>query len=292
LLNKKENGLVEEKKNPHYDGKHMRYKREIPPAESKELETDPNYSLKKYTKQLLNKNITTDEYRQILKEHQINPNVEAINKILRQHESGKPAKFGKLLHAVIKHSDEKFDPTTVEYEITAPKFYKTSIDQDNSGNLYIPTKNGTSQMICFNKKNRPQSKFNSYISTKEAFDWDHNRLKMIQSGEIHPPTIENCPNGSKRIHQSQVFYNNDEVQETKSSSLKKSQNGNVFQGTGDIFSWKGDVKETNVKKKKEIVRRNPNETSMNSKQEEKVKPIKINKMMISSDENVLNRNGK
>ena len=57
-----------------------------------------------------------NQYREVLKENSINPNVEAINKILRQHESGKPAKFHQLLNALIKNKSKKsFDLSNANY---------------------------------------------------------------------------------------------------------------------------------------------------------------------------------
>ena len=45
----------------------MKFKKILPPPQSKESEDDPNYSLKKYSKQLLKRTITSDEFREVLK---------------------------------------------------------------------------------------------------------------------------------------------------------------------------------------------------------------------------------
>jgi len=272
----------------------MRFKRELPEAVTKESESDPYYSLKKYTKQLVNKSIDAQHYREILKEHNINPNVEAINKILRQHEGGKIAKFHSLLHTLIKNKDEKFDPTKVEFEINVPKFYKTSIDQDNSNSLLMPSGNGTSQLLCFNKKNRTDSRYNSYLSNKETFDWDANTVKMIKSGEINPPLLDNCTKGVKHIHESHVFDNEKNSSSVNDSPVKRiTPISTHHQGTGDILTWKGNMRgENKSSPKKEIVRKNPNVTTHDSLVVEKPKPVKVNRMMVSSEENVLNRKKK
>lgn len=65
--------------NRDYTGKNNRYKKTLPEPQTKESESDPNYSLKKYTKELLKRTINTGEFREVLRQHNINPNIEGVN---------------------------------------------------------------------------------------------------------------------------------------------------------------------------------------------------------------------
>jgi len=123
------------------------------------------------------------------------------------------------------------------------------------------------------------SKYNSYNSNKELFDWDANTLNRIKN----PVIMSKNENVVKNVHESHVF------DKAFSTSPVKKQHNPTNSGSGDIFTWKGfaaDQSQSQSQSPKKA-RKNPNEISVI--REEKQKPVKVNKMMMSSEENFLNR---
>ena len=283
-MNKKEGYKIKPKSNPHFSNQYSRYKKVLPPPETKESESDPNYSLKKYSKQLVNKVINPDEYREILRQHGINPNVEVINKVIRQHEVGNSIKYNDLLVAVLKNKDTKFDPTKVNFEIKRRKYYSESEPAEDmimiSQKTSTISKGATSQLSHCTKKKKINCKYNSYTSNKEIFDWEASTLTKLKSGELNPPALCDGNNKHKIVFKSNIF---DDTPITDSPPKKKRTSTAFFKGSVDFFTWKGGDAKT--PEKKEIKRRNPNETSKEEVKENK--PVKINKMLLSSPENGL-----
>jgi hypothetical protein len=256
----------------------MKFKKILPPPQSKESEDDPNYSLKKYSKQLLKRTITPDEFREVLRSHGINPMIEGINKVVRDHEVGRFVKFSELLNAVVRNRDSKFDPTQIKFDIRTKKFNAEAYETENGTSSMVPSGNGTGQLVYFSKKRNVESKYHTHNSNKELFDWDLSLLKKIKSGELNNVVNKNDP-GHKHVFESNVFDDRPIY-----DSPKKRHTSDVFNGTGDIFTWKSDGKE-NLTVIKEITRRNPNERAEEVKVKER--KVKVNPMMITSQENVL-----
>lgn len=142
LLNKRE---IEEKKNPHYDGMFVRSKRVLPPPKSNENESDSNLSLRKHTKMLINRMIESSEYREFLQERNVNVNAEAINKLIRAHESGQVVKFNELIFAIQRHKDDNFDHTKIKVEKGHNAFLKTSL-KENPNESLVPVAKGDSKL--------------------------------------------------------------------------------------------------------------------------------------------------
>lgn len=281
LLNKKEGYEIKPKNNPNYTNKHMRFKRVLEPPKTLESEDDPNYSLKKYSKQLLNKTINPDEYREVLRAHGINPFIEGINKMVRQHEAGMNVKFNELLNAVVKNRDSKFDPTQIKFNVQNKHHMTETEGEENGSSSMVPSGNGTSQLSYFPKKKRVNVNHCSFNSNKELFDWELSSLNKIKNGEFSPPTQHKNSSTHKTVFASHVF-DDTPIQE---SPKKNKASTAFFSGTGDFFTWKGSINE-NQSAQKEVKRRNPNETSKVEVVEKK--PVKVNKMLASSQENFLN----
>lgn len=288
LLNKKDGYKVKPKSNPHFTNKYARFKKVLPAAETKESESDPNYSLKKYSKQLLNKAINPDEYRDILRTHGINPNVESINKMIRKHESGENVKFNELLFTVIKNRDTKFDPTKVDFEVKKCKYYtesKPAEDDMLMTGANMNSKSQGGQLVHCTKKKKVSCNYNSYVSNKETFDWEAGTLAKIKNGELSPPVMNKENIKHKTVFLSQVFDDTPLFESPKKERTSTA----FFKGSGDFFTWKGNSVNfsADVSSKSTVKRRNPNETSRQEVLERK--PVKVNKMLLSSEENVLNR---
>ena len=282
LLEKKDGCFNTEKKNLSYTNKHARYKKVLDTPQSKQVEDDPNNDLKKFSTQLLKRIITPDQFREVLRDNGINPMVEGINKVVRDHEVGKFVKFNELFGAVVKHKKDKFDPTQINFEIKTKQFYKESANEQNGSKSMVPMNNGTGQLIYFSQKKPISCKFNSFQSNKDIFDWDLSTLNKLKSGELNPPNCSKNDPKQKTLFQSNIF-NDTPVFE---SPNKKQRPSTAFLGgSGDIFTWKGSNSES--KAQNDIRRRNPNEKLINQDAVER-KPVKINKMLFSSVENSLN----
>jgi hypothetical protein len=288
LLQKKEGYNIKEKRNPYYSNTHARYKKKLNDPKSLEDETDPNLTIKKISQQLLKRTINTDQYIEKLRENNINPNIEEINKFLRKHEAGNLVKFTDLYGSVIKYRSSTNDPTKVEYDIPPQNFHIEHSEDSNGARPMVSANPHNAQLCFFTKKKNLRVGFNSYNSNKETFDWELNHLKMLKNGELEPSqTSKNDPR-HKIVFESKVF-------EKDIPGLKESKNHNRastshFAGSGDIFNWKGSISNNNDNSpKKEIKRKNPNEQATAS-DEIKPRQVKENKMMASSHENVLNNN--
>jgi hypothetical protein len=272
-----------------FENKHLKYKRVLETPKSNESENEPDYILKKSTKELLKKNINPDDFREILRNNGINPYVEGINKVIRQHESGMSVKFNDMLNALIKNRHSKFDPREVEIKIKKKVLNSQADEKENGTSSMIPANNGCGQLLYVNKKRPIQYTHNSLNSNnKELFDWELSTLNKIKSGEMNPP--ERCKNESmqKTVFDSNVFsIGNAELNFPQTEKYKKKIS--FLNGTGDIFTWKGVKKEpfkTTQVDRSDIKRRNPNQIFNHEEAVEK-KPVKLNRMLYSSPENAL-----
>jgi hypothetical protein len=284
LLKKKENSTVTLKKSASYSNRYARYKKSLATPKATNSENDPNYHLKNFSSQLLKRIITPDQFRQVLRENGINPMIEGINKVVRDHEVGKSVKFNELFGAVIKHKGDKFDPTQVNFEIKTKKFYKESQDEENGKKSMVPVGNGTGQMCYYTQKKSVNCKYDSFKSNKDIFDWDLSTLNKLKSGELNPPVVSKNDPKHRTVFQSSVFDDTPVIESPK----KQNTSNNAFNGSGDILSWnswKGSQSESKVQAET-IKRRNPNQIFGEEREERR--PVKINKMMVSSAENVLN----
>jgi hypothetical protein len=78
LLDKHEDHFKGDKRNHHYNNRHFRYKKNLEKPKSELKESDPDYTLKVFTQALVGRKISPTEYKDVLREHNINPNVEAV----------------------------------------------------------------------------------------------------------------------------------------------------------------------------------------------------------------------
>ncbi len=263
----------------------MRYKKVLETPKSKENEDSHFVDIKKLSSQLVSRTITPEQYKECLREQGINPNIEGINKVIRDHEDGKSIKYHELVRAVIKHKDETFDPTKVTFEIKNKKFFKHTLKEDNGKKSMLPSNNGTGQLFYSEQKKTVHSKYNSYFSNKEVFDWDLSTLNKLKTGELEY-------HGMKQTPKTKFFYDTHftigEGKNSLSSSnghftpkINKTNTINALGGSGDFITWKGFG---NSEAQKEIKRKNPNAVSGEERCDRKVLP---NKMLFSSEENTL-----
>jgi hypothetical protein len=206
LLDKKEGSLVQEKQNKNYTAKYMRYKRVLSPPKSKEPHEDSLSEVKLFTKELMKRNITSDDFKQQLISNGINPSVEAINKVIREHDSGKCVKFNELYGALLKFKDEKVNINTESlFKTKSKKFYQESSKEPAEGvknMLSIGTYPGEYKYLVTKKYFRNVN--NHLESNKEIFDWDMSTLEKIKSNEFVQKKSTNDPK-YKTFFQSKVF---------------------------------------------------------------------------------------
>ncbi len=286
ILDKNETSSLtsEPKKNLDYTNKFMRYKRD--PHKGSSMESDPNKEnpLKTSTRQLLTGEITGEQYRNILRDNKINPNAEAINKIIRQHESGNQTRFDELYFAINKFPTD-LDPTKIQITSKFPEFNgETRPEQEKINKSIIPDKNGNG-IVCLAQKRPVKTKYSYHDSNKDLFDWEISILNKYKSGEFRRSENDRNDPRTKIVYESNVFSS--DVHGDAKENKKKSFNAtsNHFQGSGDFLTWKGDVKSTAYSEKKEIKRKNPNEVKNEVPQEKPTR--KMNTMQIPSRENVL-----
>jgi hypothetical protein len=265
----------------------MRYKRNPHKSNSEDIGNNKESPLHNSTKQLLKREITGDEYRQILRDNSINPNAEAINRIIRQHENGNPTKFDELYYAIHKFQSD-IDPTKLNFTTKHFNFNGESKDETkfelkkNS----VPNTKGNGLIYLASKK-PVYSKYNNYCSNKDLFDWESSALNKFKRGEFELNLFNEGNPRHKNVYQSQIFPGEMDINSNLLRSKKKGCNmtSNSFVGSGDFLTWKGDVKGTSRWETKEIKRKDPNEL----RKEDHIEKIsiKLNRMQIPSGENML-----
>ena len=283
--------VLQGKSNSFYTNKHMRYKRVLTTMKPGESLTEKESTLKKFSRQLLSREISGERFKEILVEQGVNPNAETLNKILRQHELGTPTKFDELYHAIQKFQSD-FDPSKMQLNIKAPKFNVESITvHDQFMKSMAPTKAGVGIMYLAAKK-PVYSKYNNFNSNKDLFDWEMNQLNMYNTNDGRMK--EDAKTDSRRhkiVHESKVFSS--DVNEKSSYTPYSTKNSlhakyNSFAGSGDFLTWKGDVTGSQNWNKNDLSRKNPNEVRNEIVQEKVFK--KLNTMQVPSKENTLTIN--
>jgi len=289
LLVKKEGVTINKEKYnkfSNFNNTHFKFKRTFAKNDENENENEPYYKLKKYSRELLKKNINTNEFREILLSNGINPNVEGINKFIRQHESGMNVKYHELLNAVIKNRD--CNPTEINVKIKKKVMNTEADTTDSNIRCMIPMNNGTSQLNYVAKKKNIDINPN-YQSNKDVFDWELCSLKKIKNGEFEVPERHRNEMTHKTIYESHVFDISPMNKNKNLAKEKPSKRILFLNGTGDILGWKGETKNnfnTTLNYHSKIKRTNPNQTKIQN--EITIKPVKLNKMLQSSQENTLN----
>lgn len=139
-------------------------------------------------------------------------------------------------------------------------------------------------MVANQKRHLP-SKYNSFASHKELFDWEANELTQAKErlNGSNAPSKASLTKTLKNQTNHNIFSDTP-LYEKKLQ--KVSTHNNLHTGTGDIFTWKG-INTNQQEKKIEVKRRNPNETVNVVKPEKKIK--KLNTMLESSNDNFLKR---
>jgi len=263
----------------------MRYKKDPHKGVSMDLESNKENPLKVATRQLLTGEITAQQYNSILRENDINPNSEAINKIVRKHVAGNTARFDELFYAINKFQND-LDPTKIQIQSKHPQFNgETKAEQEKTKKSMIPDKNGNG-LIYISQKRPVQSKYNYYESNKDLFDWEESIINKYKNDEFIRIDNDNNNNPRQKIVYESNIFKSDVTANTKENK-KKNFNGiiNHFQGSGDFLTWNGDVMNSGYWEKKEIKRKNPNEIRNELIQEKPTR--KLNTMQIPSSENVL-----
>lgn len=285
LLEKKEGTKIHERRNPSYTTQYMRYKRILNDPKSGEHENEPLLEIRKQATKLLKRNITTDEFRQSLKAYGIDPQIQQIKKLLNEHESGDAIKFHDLFTAVVHNKDEVcVEP---KFKNRGKKIFKTTFGDEFDDKNIIEIEGGHIKQMAV--KRRVNEKLNSYHSNKEYFDWDLNTLKRIKSGENNNTQSYSKNNPvHKNVYLSNIF-NNDSDEKILSSIKNKRTSTAFFSGSGDILSWKGQVRNEELSPKG-YKRRNPNEKNNDNIIEKK--PKKIFTLLSTSKENTLNLKSK
>ena len=262
----------------------MRYKKDPHMGVSMDLESNKENPLKVATRQLLTGEINAQQYKNVLRENDINPNAEAINKIVRQHEAGNATRFDELFYAINKFQTD-LDPTKIIIQSKHPEFNgETKAEQEKTNKCLIPDKNGNG-FIYISQKRPVQSKYNCYESNKDLFDWEASTINRYKNGEFRRIDIDNNNPRQKIVYESNIFKS--DVSGNTKDNKKKNFNGisNHFQGSGDFMTWKGDVKNSGYWERKEINRKNPNDIRHEVAQEKPTR--KLNTMQMPSRENVL-----
>ena len=276
---------MEVKKNPDYNAKYMKFKRFLNPPQTKEKESDQNYLIKKYSRQFINRTIDSSTFKDLLTSKGINSNAEAINKYIRATESGKNVKLSELLFSIMTFGNQKFDPTTVTYDKGSNAFRETT--EGALDKSMVPTGKGESQMAYIPKKRRPDPKLNLQNSTNEIFDWDANTLKELEAkAETDYLSKPNPTATQKNLYDSHVFDKSPSNSNDQTHMKKKSE-ATAFRGAGDLLTWKNLQDGECDSPGKNVKRKNPNETKIETNEERK--PVKLNKMLAVSEENTLNR---
>lgn len=78
LLKKSDKKPEAHTKNVNYDATHFRFKKSLKAPESKASENENHVTMKNQVKDLISGRISTDQFRDALKNNGINPNVEAV----------------------------------------------------------------------------------------------------------------------------------------------------------------------------------------------------------------------
>jgi hypothetical protein len=269
----------------------MRYKRVLTPGKPGESQNEKEACLKKFSRQLLSREISCEKFKEILVEQGVNPNAETLNKILRQHDLGTPTKFDELYNAIQKF-DSDLDPSKMQLDVKAPKFNGESFNEhDQFMKCFAPKKDGLGVMYLAAKK-PVYSKYNCFESSnKDLFDWESNELVRFKTKASRAKDdVKTDSSWHKIIHESKVFSRDIPMTSYAPNSTKNNVDGiiNMFSGSGDFLTWNGNVRGSLNSNTNEIRRKNPNE-ARNEIVLEKVSK-KLNTMHLPSKDNTLTIN--
>ena len=129
----------EEKKNPDYTGKNNKYKRNRPAPVSLASPYEEKAHLKKATTKFIKNEITCDEFKEILKKEGINPEIEAINKLLRTKAEGNDVLFSQVMTTVANHKNDTFPEGKIN-PLGKDIRYKEDPGKENQDKLMMPMK--------------------------------------------------------------------------------------------------------------------------------------------------------
>jgi hypothetical protein len=214
----------------------------------------------------LKRQINSHELSGVLRENNINPNIEEINKYIRSHDAGINVKFNDMLFAVKKLNNNGVDPSEIKFDFKTPKQNSTQTESATP-------------------KGRKKDGKNLVSNNKDLFDWELNEQQQILS-KTETQQV-NMSAKTKFISESSVFKKDDINNDEKKSTLKKvdaPQNDN-----GNILTWKAKNGTKNENSPAiEIKRRDPNAAS-NTEVSTNEPKRKVMKMHESSEENGLVR---
>jgi len=208
----------------------------------------------------LKRQITSQDLQTVLRDNNINPGVEEINKFVRNHDAGINVKMTDLLFAIKKIGNNGVDPSSVKVNFNPPKYYTTHLDDTTDS----PKKKNVNP---------------SYVSNKDMFDWEISEHQQILNKMEDRQVPQSAK--SKFIHESTIFKK-DAQSDEKKSALKKVDSPAVG-GNGNILTWKGTASSDNSQMK-EVKRRDPNACSVTD-ESTKAPKRKVLKMHESSEEN-------
>lgn len=121
----------EEKKNPYYDGKYNRYKKNVKyPKVDHPEEKEKNVQIRSATNKFVNQEINRDEYKKLLKSQGVNPELDSINKLIQ---NGNVA-YTKLINTIAAHEN---DTTARLRSFKVKRFDEEEPGYDNAKNLMV-----------------------------------------------------------------------------------------------------------------------------------------------------------
>ena len=120
----------EEKKNPYYDGKYNRYKKNVkrPKVEHPE-ESEAKAKLREATAKFVQQEIDKDEYKNVLKSQGINPEIDGINKVIKSSNAG----YTEMLNSIDVHKND----TSAKLRSFKVKNLEEDVGVDNAKNLLV-----------------------------------------------------------------------------------------------------------------------------------------------------------
>jgi hypothetical protein len=161
-------------------------------------------------KNFLGRKIDASIFNNVLREHDINPNIEEIRKYIRSHEAGIHVKYNDLLYSIKRFAKNGTDPAIEDKKrLLSPK--SKDLREIQKGKRLNPSHN----------------------SNKDLFDWEEQEHKEIMkkiNKASQPPS-----NKIKFTYESTVFKLDTEPCEFKPAlrSVKSSASTAV----GDFITW-------------------------------------------------------
>lgn len=125
----------EEKKNPYYDGKYNRYKKNVqyPKVEHPE-ESEKNVKIRDATNKFVNQEMNRDEYKKVLKSQGIDPEIEGISKLLKSTKVG----YTQMLNSLDVHKNDS-NARLKSFKVKRAEDEETGVD--NAKNLMVKGEN-------------------------------------------------------------------------------------------------------------------------------------------------------